>query len=404
MSNLRLIELDSSLLSAFGTLESDKLTPVMQGDFVYGLNTQIWQTAVTDGAGATVDTHEGRLRIQGGTAAAGYAYQLSRKPIKYRAGQGIKLRATPIFTTGLADSVQLFGAGAVVTNAPYDGYFFGYNGVAFGIAHDVRGVAAWTAQTSWNVNTLTAGSFILDPTKGTPMMIVYPYLGYGNIMYYVQNPNTSRWVLVHVIKYANTTASTQLSNPSLYLMGGVWNAGNTTNLTIYCGSVGAFISGERSYVGNPRGTAYNNKSAITTETNIVSLRNATTYNGLANRGLIRLASFSPSSSSNAGVSVFVFLIGATLGGTPAFAPYDGTTADNGVTITSGNSIVSVDTAGTTIADGRRIYSVTVENPGGQHIDLLNEDIFIAPGETLTISAASTNSSLMGCSINWSEDI
>lgn len=402
MTNFRQVDFNPSNQSAFGTLETAELTPVIQGDWVYGINTQIWATPVVSGTGATVDTDSSRLRIQSGTNSAGYAYILSRRPVRYRAGQGTLLRFTPLFTAGVANNIQLWGMGAVAANVPYDGYFFGYNGTSFGIAHYVRGSATWTAQASWNG---TALPFTLDPTKGTPMMIKYPYLGYGDIQFYIQNPASAAWILVHNIRYANTVATTQLSNPTMYYMGFTLNSGNTTNVTMYSGSVGAFVSGVRSFIGNPKWSMDSNKSGVTTETNLLTLKNATTYNTVTNRGLIRLTSASVSSSAASGISVFRFKTGVTLGGSPSYATINGTTADSGVTITSGNSITSYDTAGTTVTGGTYLFSITLDNPASSGtIDLTPYDLFVTPAETMTISGYSSTNAQLGVSVTWSEDI
>lgn len=75
----------------------------------------------------------------------------------------------------------------------------------------------------------------------------------------------------------------------------------------------------------------------------------------------------------------------TLGGVPAYTTINGTTADNGVTITSGNSAVSYDVAGTTITGGTKIFTVTVDNPNSTVIDLIPYEIYLPATETLTIS-------------------
>lgn len=401
------IRFDLSNLSAFGTLETAELTSVFQGDFVCGLNTQIWNTPVTSGAGAAVDTDASRLRIQCGTNAAGYAYITPKRPARYRAGQGITARFTPLYSTGIANNLQIWGVGSIVSNTPYDGFFFGYNGTSFGIVHYNRGTPTWYAQASWNGDKCDGSSgtsFEYDPTFGTPVMIKYPYLGYGDIGFYLQDPSTARWVLVHTIRYANTVATTQLGNPTLQFLGFTLNSGNTTNKTMYCGSVGIFISGSRSFVGNPAWAMDNNKSGVTTETNILTLKNATTYNTVTNRGLIRLTSLAISSSAASGVSIFRLKRGVTLGGSPSYTTINGTTGDGGVTITNGNSITSYDTAGTTITGGTYEFGITVDNPNSSIINLLPYDIFIAPTEILTISGFSTISAVMGVTLNWSEDI
>lgn len=84
-------------LSAFGTLETNELTPIFQGDFVHGLNTQLWDSPVVSGTGATIDTDSSRLRIQSGTANNGFAYIQSKRPLRYRAGQGTVVRHTHVF-------------------------------------------------------------------------------------------------------------------------------------------------------------------------------------------------------------------------------------------------------------------------------------------------------------------
>lgn len=390
---------DPSNMSAFGTLETAELTPIVQMDFVYGINTQTGLSTVANSA--TIDTNGGRLRLQSGTNIAGSAIFVSRRIIRYRAGQGITSRFTPVFTTGAASSTQIMGVGSAT-----DGYFLGYNGTSLGILHRNGGSDTWTARANWNGDKLdgsTGSAFTYDPTKGTPVMIKYPYLGYGDIQFFMQHPTTGRWVLFHVIRYANTTAATQLSNPSLQFYAQVINSGNNTNLITYCGSVGIFISGVKSFIGNPKWAADSNKATITTETCLLNIKNCTTYNGVTNRGLIRLNSVSFGSTVATGIAQCRFKIGATIGGSPSYTPVNGSTADTGVTITAGNSIASVDVAGTTVGAGTYIYNITAMN-GVAVMDLTPFEIYVAPGEILTISGFASSSSTLGVSVNWTEDI
>jgi hypothetical protein len=138
---------------------------------------------------------------------------------------------------------------------------------------------------------------------------------------------------------------------------------------------------------------------------LFSIRNATTYNGVTNRSLIRLNSISiaASNASNT-VATVVLRIGATVGGVPSFAPISGSTADNGVTITSGNSVASVDVAGTTASAGTYLFNINAAGNTSSFLDITPLEIFIAPGETLTISGKSTASATIGAAVNWTEDI
>lgn len=413
MTTFRTVTVGASQSSAFGTIETSELTPVIQGDFVYGLNVQNWNTAVVSGAGATIDTSAGRLRIQSGTASGGHAYITAKKIIRYRAGQGTTVRFTPLYTAGVANNIQVWGIGQMSAAQPLNGYFFGFNGATFGIAHyNNSSTATWTAQASWNgdkVDGSTGSSFTWDKTLGTPVMIKYPYLGYGDITFWVQNPTTAEWRLVHTIRYANTSATTQLSNPNMNFLGYTRNTAIVANMTMYCGSVGVFSSGVRNFVGNAKWAIDNNKTGITTETCIINIKNATTYNTVANSGVIRMNSITVGGSTATNSSIVIrFKTGATIGGVPSYTTINGTTADQGVTITTGNSIASYDIAGTTVASGLYVFSISLATgtnaPAVQTIDLTPYDILIQPAEILTISGFSTNSAGISVSANWSEDL
>lgn len=367
----------------------------------------IW---VTNGTGATIDTNASRLRIQSWTGSAWYAYIQSRRTIRYRAGQGTNVRFTPIFTAWSASNIQLWWIGQISSELPLNGYFFGYNGTSFGIAHyNNSSTATWYARaTDWNwdkVDGSAGTSFNRDPTKWSPVMIKYPYLWYGDIFFYVQNPTTGAWILVHTIRYANSTATTQLSNPTMRFMWFTLNSWNTTNQIMYCASVGVSISGMRKYVSNPKRAIDNSKTAVTTEINLLTIKNCRTYNGSSNMGMIRIndVSFSGANWNNSS-DTFRIKINATLWGTPSWTTVDGATSDWWTTITAWNSIASYDTAGTTVTWGNYIYNTNIANNSNMSVDLQDHDIFLAPWDTLTISWTALVSSTLACSINRSEDI
>ena len=395
------VYIDASNAGPFGDLIAQPMTPLLQLDFTYGINTQTGLTTVANSA--TVDTSSARLRVQSGTNAAGSGTFVSRRPAKYRAGQGVVARFTAAFTAGKATSTQIVGMGD-----ENDGYFFGYNGTAFGILHRNATTPTWIAQTAWNGDKCDgtgASGFDWNKTYGNVCQIKYPFLGYGNITFWVQNTATSAWILCHTIHYTNTTATIQISNPNLPFQANSINSGNNTNLIIYVGSVGVFLVGERSFIGNPKWAVDNFKNNITTETNIFTVKNCTTFNGVSNHGLLRFNSVSIASTSNNGIAVLRLKVGATLGGNPSYTTINGTTADQGVTITAGNSIASFDIAGTTVANGTYIFNITVASPAGSGIiDLTPFNIILAPGEILTFSGFSTASTTIGISANWTEDI
>ena len=398
VSTTQVIGISGPNVSAFGDLNIAQFTPVIQIDFVYGINIQTGTTGiVTTGV---VDTNASRLRIQTGIGAAGSGTFQSIKIARYRAGQGMMARFTAVWSSSAANSIQVVGVG----NAQV-GYFFGYNGINFGISLRNGGFDSWVAQSSWNgdkCDGLGASGFNWNKTLGNVMMIQYPFLGYGDIKFWVQNSLTGGWILCHTIQYTNSSQSVQVSNPSFPFFAASTNTGNTTNLIMFVGSVGIFISGERTYLGAQWGID-SLKNTITAEVNLLNIRNCTTYNTVTNSGLLRFRSLSCATDNGNGLATIRIKSGVTLGGTPVFAPINGSTADNGVTITSGNSISSVDVAGTGTT-GTLIFNVCLSRNSNLVYDLTPFDFFLEPGRTLTVTAFSAAAASIQVALNWNEDV
>jgi len=392
------VGIGGSNVSAFGDIIAVDNTPVIQLDFVYGINTQTGTSSVV--TTGVVDTNASRLRIQTGVGAAGAGTFQSVRIARYRAGQGMTARFTAAWTNSAADSTQVVGVGTSQV-----GYFFGYNGTVFGLSIRNGGLDGWVAQTAWNGDKCDgtgASGFNWNKTLGNVMMIRYPYLGYGNITFWVQNPVNGSWILCHTIQYTNSSASVQVSNPSFPFYANATNTGSTTNLLFYVGSVGVFISGQREFLAAQWATD-SLKNTITAETNILNLRNCTTYNTVTNQGLIRLRSISAATDNGNGLATIRLKTGVTLGGSPSFAPINGSTADQGVTITSGNSISSVDVAGTGTT-GTTIFNICLARNSNLYYDLSPFNIFIPPSQTLTVTAFSAASASIQVALNWNEDI
>lgn len=393
----KVVEIGGSNVSAFGDINVAAFTPVIQLDFIYGINTQTGSSSiVTTGV---VDTSSSRLRLQTGVGAAGSATFQSKRIARYRAGQAMMARFTAIWTNNAANSTQVVGVGNTQV-----GYFFGYNGTAFGISLRNGGSDSWVPQSTWNQDKCDgtgASGFNWNTALGNVMMIQYPYLGFGDIKFWVQNNATGAWILCHIIQYANSSQSVQVSNASFPFFASATNTGSTTNLLMYVGSVGVFISGERQFLG-PQWATDSLKNTITTEANLLNLRNSTTYNTVTNTGLIRLRSISGSTDNGNGIATIRLKTGVTIGGVPVFTPINGATADNGVTITSGNSLASVDVAGTGTS-GVTLFNFSLSRNSNFSIDLTSFNIFIAPAETLTVTAFSAASASIQVCINWNED-
>lgn len=392
------VEIAGNNTGVFGDLMTAEVTPVIQIDFVYGIHPQLGSSTIVNAG--VVDSSSSRLRLQSGTNSAGSATFMSVNPARYRPGQGNTARFTALWTGSAADSKQIVGMG---DNG--DGYFFGYNGTSFGILHKNKSVETWIPQAQWNHDTADGNGISginWDKTKGNVMMIQYPFLGFGDIKFFVEGQEHGRFTLVHVIEYANQNTEVEVSNPSLKFKAQVVNSGNTTNLTMYVGSVGVFVNGPRVYLGPQFGVS-NIKTTITTEQSIFAIRNATTYNGTINTGLIRLRSLSFANDNATAIGTMRIIKGATIGGAPAFTPISGTTANNGLTITSGASSVSYDVAGTTGTGGYTVFNTLTSRNTSEEMDLTPYNIYLAPGEDAIFAAQCSAATSFGIAVNWNED-
>ena len=395
-------------ITAFGEVMTAESTPVVQVDFVYGVNDVTTKTSVT-GSGS-VTNGNGMVSASTTAATSSSAVVYSSRNLKYRPGQGALVRFTAMFTTGASGSFQYAGIGFPNLD---DGLFFGFNETAFGICNLNNGTPSWVTQANWNVDVMDGtgsdsnpSGQLLDPTKGNVFQIKYQYLGFGALYFYVENKETGNFNLVHIIKYANTYTVPSLYNPSMPLLWAVENTTNNTDIVVKAGSGMAAVEGKRSYLG-PRHGESNTKTSVTTQVAAFSLKNCSTYNTIVNGGLVRIRTVTFGSNTGGagnGVTYLRITKDATLGGTPAFSPHDGSTADNGDTITSGNSVVSFDTAGTTVTGGNIEYNAIVAVGNSMYADVTDLDIYIAPGEILTFAIESTQSATVGVGVTWSEDL
>lgn len=111
--------------TAFGELLIAELTPIVQIHSAYNINTRIMEARNNKGSSSIANN---MFKVSTGAVANQSSALLSRIAVKYNAGQGGLWRGTAIFSTPAPNSTQYIGIGT-----SSEGYFFGYNGTAFGI-------------------------------------------------------------------------------------------------------------------------------------------------------------------------------------------------------------------------------------------------------------------------------
>ena len=123
----------------FGALNTESLIPIFQSDAVYGINSsEVLATVGHSTGGVSTGTNTGTsnlFKCSTGTTALSFATMQSRKRLRYRAGQGVVGRFAGYFSNPVADCILVAGFGTGES-----GYYFGYNGTAFGILHSTGGV------------------------------------------------------------------------------------------------------------------------------------------------------------------------------------------------------------------------------------------------------------------------
>jgi len=373
--------------TAFGELAVQQSVAEVLIHFPYNLNTDHVNTTVT-GSGAV--THSGQFAVMASGAAINSSGQLnSNRALEYNPGIGGLARFTTIFGTPTTGNTQISGIGSAT-----DGFFFGYNETSFGVLHRVNSVDTWIPQSVWNTDKMDGtgpSGMILDPTKGNVFQIRYQWLGFGAIRFYIENQFTGTLNQVHVIDYANQNTTVSVNNPSFNFCAKSENTTNDTDIQMKVPSIGLFIEGTRGSVGFTRNAIGNEKSiSAGVETNILTIRNKTVYQGIVNEIQVQpdILSFAGDGAKNI---IFRLKVDATLGGTPSYTD-----------IRTNNSVVDFDTAGTTVTGGVLVLTIPVAKTGQLTISLPLLNQVMTPGRTLTISAESTGSNDVQAGMSWQE--
>ena len=377
-------EVQSLPYTAFHELRVASLIPVAGWTFNYNVNTELVKTTIA-GAG-TVTQSNSKALLQTGASASSSAAIETRDALRYIPGIGARVRFTAIFTTGVANSTQIIGVGD-----DSDGFFFGYNGTSFGILRRQNGVAFWTPQTSWNMDKFdgTGSSGVtLDTTKGNVYSIDYQWLGFGAIDFMIENPSNGESVVVNRIEYANQNTLPSVFNPTLPVSAKVTNTTNTSNITLQTPSAMAFLEGVPGSVLITMNSISGSKTAITTETAVLTIRNKSIFQTKTNRVRIRFDFFS-CSADGPKFTTFKVIKNATLTGTSY------------TSISANTSVVEYDTAGAYSSGGQTLMTFQCLAESLQ-ILLDSMNLMLAPGDWITVTASASVGSDVSVSFSWRE--
>lgn len=387
-------------LSAFGDLRTTELAPQLQQSFEYTVgNTDLTVNASVNGG--TITQASGMAVLTSSTTTASSAKLRSKQHAKYRSGLGGLARFTALFTDGVVGTEQFIGimdeAGS--SEAFKNGYGIGFNGDVFSVLRFQNDVLFDVAQSDWDdpLDGTGESGIVFDHTKLNVFQINYQYLGAGAINFYIQNPSTGGYVLFHIIKYSNTNILPSTFNPNYHFTLWVDNKGTTDNMIMKSSSFAYFMEGSTSFIElhQPQNsTGIKSKTTVTSEVAIFTIRNKSSYVSKTNFIDIFLehitASIEASAANNLGSVRLVK--NATLGGTPSYAD-----------ISTSNSVVEIDVAGTTVTGGVDIFPAPLAGKNDRILERLTDyKIILNPGETVTLAGVSANSATIEGSLLWKE--
>jgi hypothetical protein len=231
----------------------------------------------------------------------------------------------------------------------------------------------------------------LDPSKGNTYEITY-HNGYGDMYFYIED-SRGDLQLVHTERWSNRKISPNLANPSIHVGVYATSIGATTPVEVECPYLAGFVSGVLSPTRNPRAED-NTKSIDTTLTNILTLKNSRTYNGIHNQVEIAPRSITLTNDGNKG-AIFELRANPTVAGPTNFQEV-------------GNNLISQkDVSGGTVTEnGRYLGSWAVARLSSLTVDLNALNIRQPPSLRLVLCGKMTSGSPadLSATIVWYEDI
>lgn len=267
-------------------------------------------------------------------------------------------------------------------------------GVTANIIEDLQGVAKTsnnTVQASWSGVAPFSG---FDPTQLNIYKIRFGYLGAANIDFFLYNPGTGIFDLVHSIEWANSNTTPHLGNPNLKIGWTAASLGSSgTNLTVKGASGSIFLEGDEVIKNNTFADVATVTSIGGTLTNLITIKNRIVYGDNYNLGKAFPLLVSIDNEHNKGLIVEVFR-NADVAGVVNYQYED-----------EFNSIIVSDKDGTTVTNGTLIDAFVVAANSSEVVDLTQLKTEILPDDTFCISAKTVSGTATNTTvgITWKEE-
>lgn len=263
------------------------------------------------------------------------------------------------------------------------------------------------SQSLWNLDTMDGNGpsrTLLNPSKGNVYGIGYQYLGFGDSVFSIENPESGLLVDVHRIQTANARDTVVLRNPQTTARWDAINSGSSAvSVTIKGASAGIFNEGLITRnIGTSFAASVAKASIAETVVPLISLRANRVFRNQACYGEFEIFNISVgtdtgNSSSGKVLKVFVYK-NVSLGGNVNFQHND-----------VNRSLVAIDTAATDItinSNTQLLKSFIVGANESVTLSLKEENFFAFSGDVITIAAVRGGNQTIDsalASVSWFED-
>jgi len=265
----------------------------------------------------------------------------------------------------------------------------------------VTGSAAVTdvyPQSEWNIDKMDgsgSSGMILNPQLGNIYQAAFDYLGYGGIVMSIEDPQRSKPIPVHVVRYANANVDPLFYSTVFPLQWAVASVGSTTPKTMKALSGGMFIQGKLSEIYGSRYSMRSSKTAIpTTGAPLLSITPKLVFNGRPNFTKCEPLFFSVGVEGTKPVEV-ILVKGASLTG----AVWSSVSDEESITL--------FDTSATAYTGGELVASFVLGKSDSFSLDLEKLAIILhgfPDNDRLTIFIRATASTVdASCALVWREE-
>jgi hypothetical protein len=374
--------------TATGELAVSEYIPQVAISFMYSINRYMVNDTGTGDYSITQTDSSANLQVSDTNSSATIK---SRRIAKYYIGQGLVIRAATMFNTPTTGLVQQVGFSDGI-----GGVTIGTNGTNFCICMKKGGVSTFINQDAFNVDKLDgtgASGMTIDPTKGNLYQIQFLWQGYGNMKFYVYEPETGKFVLYHNLHYANTNTEVTVGNPIFPLYMSIANTSNAGEANLRCTSIVAFNEGQIHRKGPIHFIDKTTSGMTTTNAHLLTLRNKTTYNGYTNSSQVYILDIDVANDHTNHGTVLVYkncvLSDAT------WEDYD-----------TDDSIVEYTNSATIDTFGEKYIGQIIGTYESKSLSSQSYEIYLAPGESLTIVGRENIGidGIMTVGMNWQEDL